>query len=167
MLSVINEKCQPIKIHKYSASISLKSAVDVSIEAGDTLEIPLGVKIDLATLIEKKLIIMPKGFYNAIVNDDEDFFLDNNVDFSYKDELYDEIDGFLRRHHFQLTINNNLAQFLIIPSGVSIIDVDFSNELTIKLHNPRKNTISLDVSDIVAQITLMEHRTSYFDIDEK
>jgi len=39
--------------------------------------------------------------------------------------------------------------------------------LTIKLHNPRANTLSLDIGDMIAQITLMEHRTSYFEIDEK
>lgn len=46
MLKVIDEKCIPTRGTKYSACVDLRSRVDVKLEAGTTVIIPLGVKID-------------------------------------------------------------------------------------------------------------------------
>lgn len=51
MLKVIDEKCTPTRGTKYSACVDLRSRVDVKLEAGTTVIIPLGVKIDLTDFI--------------------------------------------------------------------------------------------------------------------
>jgi dUTPase len=173
MFIIIDEKCTPTRGTKYSACVDLKSRIDITIDEGQTVLIPLGVKINLATIIDKKLLIMPEGFYNAINKDDEDFFLDNNVDYSYKDELFDEIDGFLKRHYFQLMLRSSLSKNLIIANGIGVIDIDYEDEIMIRLHNPVKNnqnknnSVVISKGDRIAQILLMEHRSSFFDIETK
>ena len=169
MFTILKEECQPTRTSKYSAGVNLKSSIHFNIEPGETVKIPLGIKIDLASIIEKKLIIMPAGFYNAIQNDDEDFFLTNDVDYSYKEELAAEIDGFLKRHYFQITIEDKLSKNLMLTNGITVVDIDNSNELFITVHNPIKansmfNDIEVKKGQEVAQILLMEHRSSFFDI---
>ncbi len=170
MFIILDEVCEPSKGTKYSACVDLKSRIDIKIKQGETVLIPLGIKIDIASILDKNLLLMPSGCYNAILNDDESFFTKNNIPYMYKDELQQEADSFLQRHYFQLMIRSSLSKDLIIANGVGIIDIDYKDEVMIRLHNPVKsdvssdNTITIKKSQRIAQILLLEHRSSFFNI---
>ena len=51
MFKILDEACTPTRGTKYSAAIDLRSREDITIGAGETVLVPLGVKIDLDLLI--------------------------------------------------------------------------------------------------------------------
>jgi len=55
MFKVLDEVCTPTKGSEFSACIDLYARENVTIGAGETVLVPLGVKIDLNKLIEEKL----------------------------------------------------------------------------------------------------------------
>jgi len=61
MFKVLDKVCEPQRATKYSSSVDLFARESVTIGAGETQKIPLGVKIDL----EKIKKITPN--YNEIV----------------------------------------------------------------------------------------------------
>lgn len=46
MFHILDPKCQPTKGTKYSAAIDLYTRTDITIPAGETAKVPLGVSLD-------------------------------------------------------------------------------------------------------------------------
>lgn len=174
MLKVIEgleEFCTPTKATKFSACIDLCAAEDVVIGAGETVLVPLGVKIDLDQF--KKLDtfwdIDPEGLKN----------------FRRKDW-----NKFLGLHQLNLHIRSSMSakHGLIIANGTGIIDLDYKDEIKICLQNPIKSITkdnellchchdeqssgynwdyTIKKGQPIAQISLVEHKSYLFGIESK
>ena len=112
MFKVINGWFEPVRSTKYSACVDLFAREDVTIGAGETKIVNLGVKIDLAK-----------------------FQLDNKM---FREDKFRE---FLKSHKLDLHIRSSLSakKGLIIANGTGQIDLDYPDEIGIILHNPYKH----------------------------
>jgi len=145
MLKVLCEGCTPTKGSEFSAGIDLYASEDVVIMAGETAIVGLGVCIDL----EKSFIKLQK-----IVN--KTFFKESTQRFK-------------KTHYLELHPRSSLrAKGLISNTG--IIDIDFTQEIKIIIHNPidkhflsdtlrgRRDAYHINKGDKIAQILLKEHK---------
>ena len=153
MFKVIEDGMMPTKGSEYSACVDLYARKDMLIVSGETTLIPLGVCIDLSILKAMK-----------------------KSDFSSEDELNIWMENFKHSNYLQLMLRSSLSKKLIIANGVGVIDLDYENEIMIRVHNPIKNnslnednSVQIKKNDRVAQITILEHKASLFNIstDEK
>ena len=148
MLKALYEHTTPKRATKYSAYIDLFSAEDVTIGAGETKIIKLGVKLDLEEIINGN------------------------------DEVYNNPDKFLKSHYLEVALRSSLAvKGLIIANGIGIIDLDYPNEIGLIVHNPlndidlienynycnqnippKLRKFKIKKGDKVAQCTLKEHK---------
>ena len=160
MLKVINGGKEPTKGSKYSACIDLYANEDVVIGAGETVLVPLGVKIDKERLAYKAGIASNghKHFY--------------------------------RTHQLNLHIRSSMSakHGLIIANGTGIIDLDYPDEIKICLHNPitgitqnpkshdeyydhftcnnsNNYVYTIKKGDKIAQISLVEHKSYLFGVE--
>ena len=87
----------------------------------------------------------------------------------------EDIDDFKREHYLQLEPRSSLRAKGLI-SGTGIIDLDYTEEIKIILHNPITIDIDSDYSyknykitkgDRIAQITLMEHKSYLLNISSE
>jgi len=153
MFKVLDEVCVPERGTKYSAYVGLFSREDVTIGAGGTILVSLGVKIDLSEL-----------FCNARAG--------NLLDLSTTQGEIEDWENFLKSHYLELSISSSLAvKGLIAPNDICIIDLDYSNEIGLIVHNPidshilndfirgRINEYKIKKGDRVAQCTLKEHKS--------
>ena len=150
MFKILDEKCTPVRGTKYSAYVDLFAREDITIGAGETKIVKLGVKIDIEKI---------KGF----------------CDKNWKYEL----DKFMKSHYLEVALRSSLGvKGLIIANGIGIIDLDYPDEIGLIVHNPLKpyelNEPDIDEShyelvsesdsylinkgDKVAQCTLKEHK---------
>jgi len=163
MFKVLDEICTPTKGSKYSTCVDLYAREDVMIGAGETVLVPLGVCIDLPHI--------------------EDYLIK-----TYGMELKD----FMKSHYLQLMLRSSLSKELIIANGVGIIDIDYKDEIMIRLHNPityiendghidlqlygrpdkyaPKSSVyereyTIKKGDKIAQIMLCEHKSYLIGID--
>ncbi|MDQ7067774.1 MAG: hypothetical protein Q9M40_07265 [Sulfurimonas sp.] len=115
MFKTINNGKLPTRGSKYSACVDLYANKDVTIGAGETVLIPLGVCIDLDKLKESYIKIA--GNYEKSV-----------------------FEMFLKSHYLQLMLRSSLSKDLIIANGVGVIDMDFipSCKLNLALHNRKR-----------------------------
>ena len=172
MFEVLDEVCQPKKATKYSACVDLFAREDVTIGAGETKIVPLGVKIDL------KLLAKQVQKNNELIT----WVLD------FENKRGEFFNTFLKSHKLDIHIRSSLSakKRLIIANGTGQIDLDYPDEIGIILHNPIQNFsatltsnhldyISIDTEvdidtyvgntayiqkgDKVAQITLIEHKS--------
>lgn len=155
MFKILNGYCTPKRGTKYSAYVDLFSAEDVTIGAGETKVVKLGVKLDLDKLYRSWY------FYTE----------QNNISGSW--------DMYLRSHYLEVALRSSLGvKGLIITNGIGIIDLDYPDEIGLIVHNPLKpyelNEPDIDEShyelvsesdsyfinkgDKVAQCTLKEHK---------
>ena len=148
MFKIVKDGMMPTKGSAYSACVDLYAREDMVILSGETTLIPLGVCIDLSLLKQMK-----------------------KNDFLHEDELTIWMDGFKHSHYLQLMLRSSLSKKLIIANGVGVIDLDYENEIMIRVHNPIKenilkeeNSVNIQKNDRVAQITLLEHKVSLFNI---
>jgi len=167
MFKVLTKGCEPTKGSKYSACIDLFASEDVVIGAGETKLVGLGVCIDLENFFKSE-----NGF---------EMFMNNH----WKQQ------GFIRGHYLQLMLRSSLSKHLIIANGVGVIDLDYKDEIKIRLHNPMTTensdvipfigrdghfvmgTYELVIIDEyqikkgqkIAQITLLEHKAYLFGVD--
>jgi len=84
---------------------------------------------------------------------------------------------FKSKYYIQLMLRSSLSKELIIANGVGIIDMDYEDEIKIRVHKPMDmfSAINDDYSedftikkgDKIAQITLMEHKSYLFGIDSE
>lgn len=162
MFKILKDYCQPVRGTKYSAYIDLFSAEDITIGAGETKIVKLGVKIDLDKL--KKIL-----FKNA------------QPEFSFapveiKNNMFSD---WMKSHYLEVALRSSLGvKGLIIANGIGIIDLDYPDEIGLIVHNPvqirefvqngNNYTTVVDSDDSefvikkgdkVAQACLKEHRS--------
>ena len=163
MFKIIDGGFEPVRATKYSAYVDLFAREDITIGAGETKIVKLGVKIDLDKLKSNK--------YKTA---------DDKID---KDSiLWQE---FLKSHYLEVALRSSLGvKGLIIANGIGIIDLDYPDEIGLIVHNPISKQVSReeaikqliqynsgDISkyqwsvgfkiskgDKVAQCTLKEHK---------
>ena len=173
MFKAINDGKLPTRGSKYSACIDLYANEDVSIKAGETVVIGLGVCIDFAGLSDK-LVIEGENLHDEL--------FDNAIEKIYDFQPYYE---FLSSNYLQLDITRDLRVEGLM-SGTDIINMGETGELKIIIHNPigcvkldsdsdYPDLLSVDgdklyiikKGDHIAQITLVEHKSYLFGIDIK
>ena len=166
MFKTVEDGQLPTRGSKYSACVDLYAREDVTIGAGETKLIPLGVAIEFR-------------------------WTDVIKDFVYygSHERQKLREKFLESHYLQLMLRSSLSKELIIANGVGVIDLDYKDEIMIRVHNPVKQYSEvkdleledkdyryLDIKFVsgdceikkgqrVAQITLLEHKGYLFGID--
>ena len=155
MFKVLDEVCTPQRGTKYSAYVDLFAREDVTIGAGETKIVPLGVKTDLDKLSKALFDVS----YSYILR-------------SHNKVLQKEFDMFLKSHYLEVVLNSSLAvKGLIIPNGIDIINLDYFGEIGLIIHNPIKmgdiyraileiddKRFKIKKADKVAQCTLKEHK---------
>lgn len=150
MFEILKDYCQPVRGTKYSAYVDLFSAEDITIGAGETKIIKLGVKIDLDSLYRSWY------FYTE----------QNNISGSW--EMY------LRSHYLEVALRSSLGvKGLIIANGTGKVDLDYPNEIGLIVHNPidlnficdylanndykKYSNFKIKKGDKVAQCTIAPH----------
>lgn len=156
MLKVINGGFEPVRSTKYSAYVDLFAREDITIGAGETKIVKLGVKIDLDKLKSNK--------YKTA---------DDKID---KDSILWQ--DFLKSHYLEVALRSSLGvKGLIIANGIGIIDLDYPDEIGLIVHNPVQirefvqngnnyttvvdsddSEFVINKGDKVAQCTLKEHK---------
>jgi len=144
MFKVLDKVCVPKRSTKYSAYVDLFAREKVTIGAGETKIVPLGVKIDIEmNAIDYQFNHYPKQ----------------------KQTLVKE--SFMKSHYLEVVLNRSLAvRGLIIPNGIDIIDLDYFAEIGLIVHYPYSETIykvndkkfKIKKGQKVAQCTLKEHK---------
>ena len=163
MFKILDEVCTPKRGTKYSAYVDLFAREDVTIAAGETKIVKLGVKIDTDFFLYEigKVNVTAGG----IIESDDD--------------CSKAINDFLKSHYLEIALRSSLGvKGLIISNGIGIIDLDYPDEIGLIVHNPLKpyelNEPDIDEShyelvsesdsylinkgDKVAQCTLKEHK---------
>ena len=129
MFKILNGYCTPKRGTKYSAYVDLFAREDVTIGAGETKIIKLGVKLDLDKLYRSWY------FYTE----------QNNISGSW--EMY------LKSHYLEVALRSSLGvKGLIIANGIGIIDLDYPDEIGLIVHNPiKQNYISNLISKMIGR----------------
>lgn len=170
MLKTINGGKNPTRATKYSAGIDLYANADITIGAGETVKIPLGVCID-----NNKIVNLCTNFYSL------DVPLEKEDPIAYE--------RFLKSHYLQLEPRSSLRA-KGLQSGTGIIDLDFKDEIQIIIHNPimkletkvgladlgeriaeytvaSNDSFQIKKGDKIAQILLKEHKTYLMGFESK
>ena len=172
MFKAINGGQLPTIGSKYSACVDVYVNEDVTIGAGETKLVGLGIAIDEDFIKHK--IATSLGF--------EKWFGGNSERAKH---LKFRINDFLSSHYLLLEPRSSLrSKGLIAETG--IIDIDYKDEIKIILHNPIKTSEILNYirfaqglgeesqieteyeikkGDRIAQIALMEHKSYLFGIE--
>lgn len=158
MLKVIEGGFEPVRSTKYSAYVDLFAREDITIGAGETKIIKLGVKIDWRAIMKICASLEP---------------------FSTADDDIKEYEKFMSSHYLEVALRSSLGvKGLIIANGIGIIDLDYPDEIGLIVHNPVKpfylnapdidesyyelvsesDTYFINKGDKVAQCTLKEHK---------
>ncbi len=159
----------PTRGSKYSACVDVYANEDVTIGAGETKLVGLGIAIDnnwLPSIVDRK------SYHNG-------------------DDRKITLALFHRSHYLQLMIRSSLAvKGLMLGNGVGIIDLDFEDELKMIIYNPIRmvnqdvafNSIqvghilkgALDAASYViskgeriGQLTLLEHKSYLLGIESE
>jgi len=148
MIKAIVEGCEPTRGSKYSACIDLYASENVVIMAGDTKLVGLGVAID-------KFKLADAVWY---LGDCDRETLDN------------EVSKFKSSHYLQLMLRSSMSKHLVIANGVGVIDLDYEDEIKIRLHLPHSlkpdgfYQYGINKGDKIAQIILLEHKSDLFGV---
>lgn len=127
MLKAITKGCEPTKGSKNAACIDLYAAHSAVIEAGQTVMVGLGVQIDIDKIRELFTYDVGTEFKDG---DLVQFTADGALNAT-------EFDKFMNSHYMQLQLRSSLGKDgLILPNGVGIIDMDYSKEIKMIIHNP-------------------------------
>ena len=121
MFKILDEVCTPKRGTKYSAYVDLFAREDITIGAGETKIVKLGVKIDTDFFLYEigKVNVTAGG----IVESDDD--------------CSKTIDDFLKSHYLEVALRSSLGvKGLIIANGIGIIDLDYPDEIGLIVHNP-------------------------------
>ena len=166
MFKILKDFCEPVRSTKYSAYVDLFSADDVIVGAGETKVIKLGVKLDM-------------DFFESMFNPDKLDFKTAKVGGLYSDDELriqkHQLHNFLKSHYLEVALRSSLAvKGLIIANGIGVIDLDYTNEIGLIVHNPTKiayekaedtsgyvecdDNFIINKGDKVAQCTLKEHK---------
>ena len=193
MLKVIEgleEFCTLSKATKFSACIDLCAAEDVVIGAGETVLVPLGVKIDFKQLESKAKLHLIAQLHEDYMTLKESHF--QNV-------IKKRLLFFMQSHQLNLHIRSSMSakHGLIIANGTGIIDLDYEDEIKICLYNTGsiqgntlvdedghivdslaaefeypedyvfKQAYKIEKGQPIAQISLVEHKSYLFGIESK
>jgi dUTPase len=167
MFKIVNDGKLPIRGSKYPACVDVYSNEDVVIGAGETKLVKLGIAID------------EDGLNRATTTNE----------LTPRDAIEAHRNWFMSTHYLQLMLRSSLGKAgLIMPSGVGVIDLDFSGEICMIIHNPICDVIveyghtdlerearqtdirgreyyEINKGDRIGQITLLEHKSYLFGID--
>ena len=163
MFKILDEVCTPKRGTKYSAYVDLFAREDITIGAGETKIVRLGIKLNLEMFVFEKFSQLPF-----------DYVIKNNIN---------SASDFLSSHYLEIALRSSLGvKGLIIANGMGIIDLDYPDEIGLIVHNPliglykeeRKSELKLHYignnknedygiftikkGDKVAQCTLKEHK---------
>jgi len=182
MFKVLTEGCKPTKATKYSAAVDVYASHDVTIGAGETKLVGLGIAINLDNLLENVPMVKDMRRWH------KERFKAGIIDVSEEDSLIPIKDEFLKSNYIQLMLNDSLAtKGLILNSGIKIFNLDFADELKMIIHNPlfwsdhivHSNEIGVSViqqkvckdcnfiikkGDKIGQLILLEHKSYLMDI---
>ena len=147
MFKILTSGCEPTRGSEFSACVDLYASEDVTIEAGATKLVGLGVSLDIDFLLNK---IFP-------ITKDEKLV---SLEMQNKGR-----EQFKKSHYFQLMLRSSMSKHLIISNGVGIIDIDYKDEIKIRLHNPNNTDYKIVRGNRIAQITLLSHASYLFDIE--
>ena len=156
MFNILDEVCTPKRGTKYSAYVDLFAREDVTIGAGETKIVKLGVKIDLDKL--KKIL-----------------FKNSQPEFSFAPVEFQNnmFSDWMKSHYLEVALRSSLGvKGLIISNGIGIIDLDYPDEIGLIVHNPIQrlqnfqgeycevypDIFYINKGDKVAQCTLKEHK---------
>ena len=170
MFKILDEVCTPKRGTKYSAYVDLFAREDITIGAGETKIVKLGVKLDM-------------DFFESMFNPDKLDFKTAKVGGLYSDDELriqkHQLHNFLKSHYLEIALRSSLGvKGLIIANGIGIIDLDYPDEIGLIVHNPLKpyelnepdideshyelvsesNSYFINKGDKVAQCTLKEHK---------
>ena len=149
MFKVLEDICNHTKGSKYSAAIDLYAREDAVIGAGETVKVPLGVKLDLEEIINSN------------------------------DEIYNNPDIFLKSHYFELEPRSGMRlKGITAGTGIIDLDykdeicIVFHNLLTFKAivkwifsFGRNKSVFKISKGEKIAQILLKEHKTYLMGVD--
>ena len=169
MFKILDEVCTPKRGTKYSAYVDLFAKEDVTISAGETKIVKLGIKLDM-------------DFFESMFNPDRLDFKTAKVGGLYSDDELriqkHQLHNFFKSHYLEIALRSSLGvKGLIIANGIGIIDLDYPDEIGLIVHNPvqirefvqngNNYTTVVDSDDSefvikkgdkVAQCTLKEHK---------
>jgi len=175
MFKTLTDGCNPTRGSKFSACVDLYASEDMVIGAGETKLVGLGIAIDIKDL---RFALIDKGEIDSPM-DEDGTLLDADMA-----DVYTRL--FCESHYLQLMLRSSLSKELVIANGVGVIDLDYKDEIKIRLHNPIKIRglnanakgrglyehfmdceFKINKGDKIAQITLLEHKGYLFGIDSK
>lgn len=160
MFKILDEVCTPKRGTKYSAYVDLFAREDVTIGAGETKIVKLGVKIDFEKLKEK--ILKNPIDFTGLAGEFTTLLSDDTI-----------IQRALKSHYLEIALRSSLGvEGLIIANGIGVIDLDYPDEIGLIIHNPIQRLQNfqggycevypdiyyINKGDKVAQCTLKEHK---------
>ena len=181
MFKILDGVCTPKRGTKYSAYVDLFAREDITIGAGETKIVKLGVKLDM-------------DFFESMFNPDKLDFKTAKVGGLYSDDELriqkHQLHNFLKSHYLEIALRSSLGvKGLIISNGIGIIDLDYPDEIGLIVHNPvninkgfyttgehstdlhirtdfkDKTSFNISKGDKVAQCTLKEHKGYLMDYE--
>ena len=123
MFKSVNGGILPKRFTKYSCGFDVYANEDVVIGAGDTKLVGLGIAID------QKLPNITKMLNNAKV------------------DLMTSVSDYMKAHYLELHIRSSLRVKGLTSLGTGIIDIDYSDEIKMVVHNPITGITKHPVSD--------------------
>jgi len=164
---VTEDAILPTKGTKYSACVDVYANEDVTIEAGGTKLVGLGIAIDF-DFIKRNI---PKKYTPS-------------TDFTENVMEQIDINKFLKSNYIQLMIRSSLSvKGLMLANGVGVIDLDYKGEIKMNIYNPIcdfidnmiENTVGCNSSysykikkgERIGQLILLEHKSSLFGIESE
>ena len=163
MFTILKGGVAPKIKTEFSSSADLCSRGDITIGAGETKIIPLGVKIDLEQI---KNICFEEYKEFMKIQDPKNGFTTTQFQEAYN--------IFLKSNFFELKIRSSgsTKKGLIIANGTGEIDLDYPDEVGLIVHNPIKAqdlvkfvnekeplpSITIKAGEPIAQIKLMPHK---------
>lgn len=160
MFKILDEVCTPKRGTKYSAYVDLFAREDVTIGAGETKIVKLGVKIDFEKLKEK--ILKNPIDFTGLAGEFTTLLSDDTI-----------IQRALKSHYLEIALRSSLGvKGLVIANGIGVIDLDYPDEIGLIIHNPIQrlqnfqggycevypDIFYINKGDKVAQCTLKEHK---------
>ena len=157
MFKILDGACTPKRGTKYSAYVDLFAREEVTIEAGETKIVKLGVKLDMDYLRQ--------NFANPI----------SGTIMPFRGLREDDFIDFLKSHFLEIALRSSLGvKGLIIANGSGKVDLDYPDEIGLIVHNPinlnficdylanndyrKYSNFKIKKGDKVAQCTIVPHK---------
>lgn len=139
MLKTINNGRLPTRGSKYSACVDLYANEEIVIGVGETKKIPLGITLDY-----------------------------NKFPLSVRNNM--------KKYYLELNPRSSMMSKNGLIGNIGIIDIDYKGEICMIFHKPMQRIVHQPMSrhldeyiikkgQRIAQITLLEHKGYYFNID--